>query len=75
MGMACTPCRRRRGCMSHLGRAGIGLQEESYVSRASEAGGTDRIECRAITAPRSPPTYAPLLTKPEQIELAPFSLT
>ncbi len=34
---------------------------------------TNRVECRAITAVA--PTYALLLTKPEQIELAPFSLT
>ena len=63
MGMACTPCRRRRGCTSHPGRGGIGLQEESYVSRGSEAGGTDRVECRAIAVPRTPPPYAPLPTE------------
>ena len=30
--MACTPCRRRRGCTSHPGRGGIDLQEALHSS-------------------------------------------
>ena len=33
------------------------------MSRGSEAGGTDRVECRAIAVPRTPPPYAPLPTE------------
>ncbi len=61
MGMACTPCRRRRGCTCRPGRGGIGLQKDLHSSEASRRQAVlmcNCVECRAITAPKSLRAFA-----------------